>query len=99
MIIDKNFRNAPKEIVIGVIAHETVHIIRKSIRNKPDEIKKDERNTDILALRRGFAQELYELGLYEIGGLSKIEKEDYDHETGLSIKELEHYLKRMEKRK
>ena len=94
--VDETLRNAPREVLVGGIAHELAHIvIEKNLDRKAlsgDALAYrissryktlDERNTDVEVILRGFGRELLDFLLYS-------EKLQLDHyrEDGLSIREV-----------
>ena len=95
--VDKAMNNAPRETLIGGIAHECAHIVvdkvleRKTLsadalayRISSRYKTLDERNTDVEVILRGFGRELLEFLRYS----EKIGLNHY-REDGLSSRELE----------
>jgi hypothetical protein len=94
--VDETLRNAPREVLIGGIAHELAHIvIEKNLGRRAlsgDALAYrissryktlDERNTDVEVILRGFGRELLKFLLYS----EKLELNHY-REDGLSIREV-----------
>ncbi len=99
--VDKPLRKKKTEIIIGGLAHELSHISKEIkmnlivssidgfLYNKFDWYEKlDERNTDLLAVSRGFGKELLEFLKY-----ADSKRKKYRSEDGLTVKVLEFILK------
>jgi hypothetical protein len=95
--VDETLRDAPTEVLIGGIAHESAHIIMDisighkfitgdwlAYRVSARYKTLDERNTDIEVILRGFGRELLQFLRYSV----ELELDHYK-EDGLSIREVE----------
>jgi len=102
--IDNSIKPLSEQIKIACVASELSHCVRDlkllknpnglindriQYQNSKDYMKKDERDTDIETVNRGFGNELLVLMKYEE---SRGEDEDGEEDDGLTITELKHLL-------